>query len=222
MNKGRKYDAIIFDLDGTLLDTSDGIVKCVEHASSILNLPKLPMERKLSFVGPPLLESFKREFALNEPKAKKAVEVYRKRYSEEGLFEASVYDGMKELLFYLKEKGYLLAVATLKREDFAKRILEHFQLSAFFDVIVGIDNDDSLTKADTIRLALDKISVSNVNQVLMVGDSEYDKVGADLIGVDFCAVMYGFGFKKECGIYYNYEINEPLDLMNEDILSNTN
>lgn len=222
MNKERKYDAIIFDLDGTLLNTSEGIVKCVEHASFTLNLPKLTMDRKLSFVGPPLLESFKREFALNEPEAKEAVEVYRKRYSSEGLFEASVYGGIEELLFYLKERGYLLAVATLKREDFAKRILEHFQLSACFDVIVGIDNDDSLTKADTIRLALEKIGVSNINKVLMVGDSEYDKIGADLVGTDFCAVMYGFGFKKEYGTYYDYEINEPLDLMNKDILSNTN
>lgn len=212
----KKYNTFIFDLDGTLLNTSEGIVKCVEHTISILSLEEIDISAKLNFVGPPLVESFRREFCLSEELAKEAVKVYRQRYSEQGLFEAIIYPGMPEVLKYLKSQGSKILIATLKREDFAVRIMNHFGILDYFDTIVGIDMSDSLTKADTIRIGLQRIGVSSIDNVLMIGDSEYDRIGAIEVGIDFCAVTYGFGFKKG-EVIENYTIESPLELINLNI-----
>lgn len=207
-----KYKIFVFDLDGTLFNTSEGIVKCVEHTISELQLNDVDMPSKLSFIGPPVFDSFKRVFGMNEALATEATLIYRQRYWEQGLFEADIYPGILEVLKYLKNKGVKITVATLKPENFAVRIMEHFGISCYFDAIVGVDLEGSLKKADTIRIGLKRIGVESFDGVLMIGDSEHDQMGANEVGVDFCAVTYGFGFESGTDVPH-YVISNPLELI---------
>lgn len=206
------YKTVIFDLDGTIADTSIGIVQCVEHTIKELGLPEIKLESKLNFVGPPLLESFQRECLLSEQQARQAVSIYRKRYENEGLFEAEIYTGIKDVLAKLNKENFKIGIATLKREDFAKKMMQHFNLYHYFNSIVGIDNNDLRTKADTIRICMSQITTNASDQVLMVGDSKYDFSGASEVNIDFCGVTYGFGFNKE-SVMGKHKIDTPIELL---------
>jgi phosphoglycolate phosphatase len=215
-----RYSTVIFDLDGTLLDTSEGIMVGVNYTAEKLGLPELTSERKKSFIGPPLIDSFIREFDLSENKAREAVGIYRQRYNEKGLYEAKQYNRIKELLVTLKEKNCKTAVATLKRDDFAKQILSHFELAEYFDVIKGIENDNN-SKSEIILMCLKKLEQNDLSKVVMVGDSEYDAIGAEQVGIDFIAVTYGFGFKDRTDVrnYKNILIAENIEDIKSCLIS---
>lgn len=191
-----KYSTVIFDLDGTLLDTSEGIMAGARYTANIVGSPELTIDQQKSFIGPPVVDSFIRECGLSASKAREAVEIYRQRYKEKGLYEAKHYIGVKELLLRLKEKECKTAVATLKRDDFAKEILNHFELNEYFDVIKGIDNQDSHSKSDIILMCLKELAQTDISKVVLIGDSIYDAIGAEQVGIDFIAVTYGYGFKN--------------------------
>ena len=141
----KHYKTVLFDLDGTLLDTSEGILGAVKYAQQQMNLPSLPDSRLREFIGPPPVESYKRIFGVDEAIAQQAAFFHRKYGSEHGLFEAQHYPGISELLQNLKNSGRFLGVATLKREDTAQKILAHFNLKQYFDVIAGIDTKEQLS-----------------------------------------------------------------------------
>lgn len=205
-----RYETVLFDLDGTLLDTSEGIIKGVEHTLSEMGLPQLPLERCKSFIGPPILSSFIRECSLSETDARRAVEIYRHRYKEVGLYESKKYKYIKQLLLNLKNNYCTISIATLKREDFAKKLMKHFSLYDYFDSIRGIDKNDSLTKKDIILQCLNDLKQTDYRKAVFIGDSEYDAMGAQEAGVDFIPVTYGFGFinKEEASRYKNVFIAE--------------
>lgn len=192
----RKYQAVLFDLDGTLLDTAEGILNCISYAEANMPLSPLPEDRKRSFIGPPLLESFRREYGLSEAEGIRAVKYYRERYRSKGLFEAKIYPGIPELLHCLQESGCRLAVATLKLERYADKIISHFGLAPYFDCVAGTDEKGETTKAQIIKQCLRSLGTPP-HKAVLIGDSRYDYQGAAEAGVDFIGVSYGFGFRPD-------------------------
>lgn len=190
-----KYSTIIFDLDGTLLDTSEGIMVGASYAAHRMGVPELTIEQQRSFIGPPILDSFMRECGLTKTEAEIAVSVYRERYKEKGIYEAKHYHQIEDLLVLLKNKGCKLAVATLKMDRFAKEILQSFGLFDYFDSINGIDEKDTLSKKDIIQMCLNEMESYDLSQAVLIGDTIFDAVGAKEAGIDFIGVTYGFGLK---------------------------
>ena len=158
---------------------------------------ELTIDQQTSFIGPPLVDSFIRECGFSENDARKAVELYRQRYKERGLYEAKHYHQIKELLILINENNCNTAVATLKRDDFAKEIIQHFELSPYFNSINGIDDKDTHSKSDIILMCLKELEQDDFSKVVMIGDSIYDAIGAEEAGIDFIAVTYGYGFKNK-------------------------
>ena len=193
------YKAILFDLDGTLTESGEGITKCVQYALEKLGKPESDLKKLEVFIGPPLMEQFMKYAGLDEETARRAVEYYRERYSTTGIFENRPYPGVEEMLQELKRKKYLLAVASSKPEYFVKQLLDYFLLTEYFDEIVGSELNGSRTnKTEVIeetlrRLGLDK----HREQVIMVGDKEHDVLGARAAGLECVAVSYGYGTEEE-------------------------
>jgi phosphoglycolate phosphatase len=214
-----RYGNIIFDLDGTLFDTSRGIYNSVRYVEDKLGLEYLSQEKLKLFIGPPPFESYKKLYGMNDSLAKAAVKYHREYAAMKGIFEANVYENIVELLNILKIKSYKIAIATLKRQDLTEKILKHFKLGQYFNTIVGIDNMESLTKADIINIALKKMNVLDKATAIMIGDSEYDAIGAEQAGIDFIGVTYGFGFddKREVDKFKNIAcfctVNEIISLL---------
>ncbi len=189
-----KHDLVIFDLDGTLLDTSPGIFGSVRYAEEILNLNPITDEELREFVGPPPKDMYKEKYNLSDEDAMKATKAHRKYGIETAIYEAQKYDGMEEVLRILKDRNIMLAVATLKKQKIAEKVLENFDIGKYFDAIVGMNDEETFTKKMTIEKA---IEMTGATKALMVGDSEYDYQGAEEANVDFVGVLYGFGFRKD-------------------------
>ena len=150
------------------------------------------------FIGPPLTDAFSEYFGFSEEDAKTAVLYYRERYTDIGLFENTVYDGIPEMLSRLREAGKTLILATAKPEPFAKRILEHFGLADYFDLIVGATFDGTRhNKIDVLRHALSGVEDANIKDSVMVGDRSHDCLGAAHFGMDCIGVLYGYGSREE-------------------------
>lgn len=193
------YKAILFDLDGTLTESGEGITKSVQYALEKLGKPEEDLEALKVFVGPPLMEQFMKYADLDEETARRAVEIYRERYSTIGIFENRPYPGVAHMLEELKKKGYLLAVASSKPEYFVKKILAHFDLEKYFDEAVGSEMSGSRTnKTEVIEETLRRLHLENHReQVLMVGDKEHDVLGARKADLECLAVSYGYGTMEE-------------------------
>ena len=189
---------ILFDLDGTLTESAPGIINSIRYALRRLNLPELSDSELQRFIGPPLIDSFGRYCGLSREKALEATDVYREYFSEKGLFENSVYSGVPECLHRLKSAGLRLAVATSKPEVFARRIIEHFGLAGYFEVIRGIPLcDELMTKSQVIALALSELGVNDISEAIMVGDREHDVLGARENGLGCVGILYGYGSREE-------------------------
>ena len=203
------YKAIMFDLDGTLTESGEGITKSVQYALEKIGRPEPDLEKLKVFVGPPLLDQFMKYADTDEETARQAVAFYRERYGVTGIYENSVYPGIPELLEELRRKGYLLAVASSKPENYVNQVLDYFHLSGYFDVIVGSEmNGNRTRKAQVIEETLERLKLSgHRNQVLMVGDKEHDVLGAREAGVSCVAVSYGYGTMEEL------EAAEPLKIV---------
>lgn len=205
------HELIIFDLDGTLLDTSPGIYNSVRFAEHQMGFAPIPDSRLSEFVGPPPKSMYMKVYGVNEETALEAAKRHRQYGRERAVYEAKVYPGIKSLLKRLKEKGYKLAVSTLKSQGIAEKVLENFELYSYFDTIVGMDERESLTKCDTIKIAIQNTATEGA--VCMIGDSQYDYEGAVQAQVDFIGVLYGFGFDKEKK--YNFTTVESVEELYE-------
>lgn len=193
------YKAILFDLDGTLTESGEGITKCVQYALEKFGIEEPDLKKLEVFVGPPLKEQFMKYAGLGDEDAEKAVEYYRERYGTKGIFENRPYPGVEEMLAELVRKGYRLSVASSKPEYYVKLILEHFHLSEYFTEIVGSElNGDRTDKTEVVEEALKRLGMSeHRDQVIMVGDKEHDVIGARKAGLDCVAVSYGYGTEQE-------------------------
>ena len=186
------YRAVIFDLDGTLLDTSEGVFESVRHTVKELEKPALDEATLRTFIGPPVKMSLIRLYGFDEEAANQATEIFRARYKDYDLLKAEPYKGIKELIVALREHGFKIGVATLKREDYALTLLAHYHFTEICDSICGSDFDSKMTKADVLNKCLNSLGISPKEAVL-VGDTSSDGKGAMEAGVDFMAVTYGFG-----------------------------
>ena len=184
---------VIFDLDGTLLDTSEGIFNCVRYVECNLGLQPIETEQLKVFIGPPPKEMYRKVYGLSEEMSSQAVDFHREYGNLKAVYEAEVYEGIVEVLQWLKERKYLIGVATLKREKTAKKILEIHNLSQYFDIICGMNDKESLTKKELIVNMLKKY---NVSSAVLIGDTIYDYLAAKESGIEFLPVCYGFGYKN--------------------------
>lgn len=193
-----KVKTVLFDLDGTLTDSGPGIINGVQYALEKMGRKEDDKEKLRRFIGPPLKEEFKKFCGITEEEGVNAVAFYREYYTETGIFENEVYEGIPELLKALKEKGLQIAMATSKPEKFAKIIAEHFEIASYFDFIGGSLMDGSRTKkSEVIQYVLDACGVKDRDTVLMIGDRDYDILGAKTIGVHSVGVLYGYGDREE-------------------------
>lgn len=190
------YKSIIFDLDGTLMNTKSGIINCLACILEKNGLPPIEKTREMNFIGPPMRQALKAEYGLSDDDAFSAAQEFRALYADSYAMMARTYPAMRLLLAALKEQGCKLSVATYKREDVAVKLLKHHKLDGFFDVIKGSDFEGKLTKRNIVENAINAVNVSAKNTVI-IGDSTGDGRAAQQVGADFIAVTYGFGFHNE-------------------------
>ncbi len=192
------YNTILFDLDGTLTDSGRGITNSVAYALNKAGLKFESKEELSCFIGPPLIKMFIKTFGVSQEEAKNLVRLYREYYSTDGIYENDLYDGIKDLLFALTEKGKKLIVATSKPEHFALKILQHFGIEKYFFLICGATMDEKRTEKDAvIQYALEKAGILDISDVVMVGDREYDVLGSKKFGMNSIGVLYGYGSREE-------------------------
>ena len=204
------YKAILFDLDGTLTDSGEGITKSVQYALEKIGKPEEDLQKLRIFVGPPLLEQFEAFAGVDEETAKEAVEFYRERYAPIGIYENELYPGITEMLAGLKARGYRLGIASSKPENFVKIVAEYFHIDSYFEEIVGSEITGGRTnKTEVIEEALRRMGLSDHReQVIMVGDKEHDVFGARRAGLECIAVSFGYGTEEEL------ENAHPLQIVN--------
>ncbi|MEH2548701.1 phosphoglycolate phosphatase [Bradyrhizobium sp. AZCC 2262] len=190
-------DAIYFDLDGTLTDPKPGITRSIQYALQKLDHPTMPTEDELTWcIGPPLRASFVRLLGA-ETSADLAVSYYRERFSDVGLYENGVYDGIGEVLTSLCASGHRLFVATSKPHVFAERIIDHFGLRDHFERVFGSELDGTrVDKSHLLEYALKQAAVDPA-KTLMIGDRSHDMVGAKNNGMKGIGVLYGYGSRDE-------------------------
>lgn len=192
------YRYILFDLDGTVTDPGIGITNSVMHALRKFGITEDDRTKLYKFIGPPLAESFRDFYKFSKEDALLGIKYYREYFSERGIFENMVYEGMEELLSALVDQGMELIIATSKPEAFARQILEHFRLDRYFAFIAGATMDEKrVKKAEVIAYALESRGIRDRSRVLMIGDREHDVIGAHKTGVDVMGVLYGYGSREE-------------------------
>ena len=192
------YKYLLFDLDGTLTDSQEGITKSVSYALINLGVEDLPEDIKLRFIGPPLKDSFPKYCGFDEETTEKAIALYRERYSKVGKFENRPYEGIPELLKKLKDDNRVLVIASSKPTGFVEDILNKFDLRQYFDIISAADlSVKKCEKEDVIKEALEILNLKNGDKdVVMIGDRHYDINGAKYFNLDSIGVNYGFAFDK--------------------------
>lgn len=201
-------DYLLFDLDGTLTDPKVGITTCVQYALASFGIEEPNLDNLIPFIGPPLKESFMEFYEFDDEKAEAAVAKYRERFQDTGIFENRIYDGIPEMIRKLKGNHKKLAVASSKPTVFVERILEHFEIRKYFDVVVGSELDGTRTdKAEVIEEALTRLYGEAAEDLdkkkrntVMIGDRKYDVAGAKAQGVVSVAVSYGYGRMDELKI----------------------
>ena len=194
------YNYILFDLDGTITESGPGIIHSVSYALKKMGLNAQPDEVLQKFIGPPLVYSFVHFGGVASEKTGEAIAFYREYYTQKGIKENSLYQGVEEAFQKLKAKGKTLAVATSKPELFAREILADFHLTDYFDVICGATMDEKrVSKGEIIAVALKELGIDEKkkSQVIMVGDREHDILGAKENGLDSIGVLYGYGSREE-------------------------
>ncbi len=242
------YDYILFDLDGTLTDSKPGITTCVQYALHKMGIEEPDLDKLEPFIGPPLMDSFHDFYGFSEEQGKQATAYYRERYSVTGLFENEVYPGIDRLLADLKTSGKKLAVASSKPQVYVERILDHFGLLTYFDVVVGSDLNGTRTKKEEVveealrqllpdqmfREIMDKKRecseaesaekgemISNAlkyDAIAMVGDRRFDMEGAKAYHIAGIGVAYGYAAPRELSKAGADEIAETVEELGKILL----
>jgi phosphoglycolate phosphatase len=193
-----KYDFLLFDMDGMLVDTREGILKCAAHALSAFGIEVEDLSSLTKFVGPPLSYSFTEFYGLSPEDAKKAVAIYREQYSAKGQYECYVFDGVPEMLQALLKKGYRLCIATSKLESYAKSMLDRLGIGCYFEQVIGATPDEAIsTKDEVIEASLVRMGITDRRKALMIGDRKHDVLGAKKCGLDSFGVYMGCAEESE-------------------------
>lgn len=192
-----KYKYVLFDLDGTVSESALGIRESLEYAIKEIGKPLPDLNDYTLYIGPPLLDTFRNLCKFSEEESVRGVEIYRDYYDKYGKYKNQLYDGLKEVLIYLKNQGVKLAVCTSKYEKFAEEIVKLLGVSDCFDSICGSTLDGSRKdKKDLIPYAVNSLGgdfISEKENTVMLGDTYFDARGARLCSVDFIGVKYGYG-----------------------------
>ncbi len=211
----KKYETVLFDLDGTLTDPGEGIANSVAYALNKYGIEVEDKKELYKFIGPPLYVSFSTFYGFSEEKAREAITFYREYYKDKGINECKLYNGIKELLITLKSAGYKLALATSKPEIFAHRVLENYDIHKYFDFIGAATTDEKTrsTKEQVIKYVLSSLNVTDTSKIIMIGDRYFDINGAKAFNLDSVGVTFGYGSYeelKEAGA--TYIVNTPKEI----------
>lgn len=189
---------VLFDLDGTLTDPGEGITNSVIFSLEKFGITVSNRAELYKFIGPPLLYSYKEYYGFSESDAKLAIKYYREYFSEKGIFENRVYDGITDMLGKLRGNNIRLSVATSKPVPFAVKILEHFGLTEYFSLVAGATMDETRSeKHEVIEYALRGLHIEDKARCIMVGDRKHDILGAKKNGLKSVGVLYGYGSRGE-------------------------
>ncbi len=194
------YTAILFDLDGTIVDSAPGITATLAYTFEQLGRPVPSPAELVAFVGPPILDSFRERGGMTHAQAEEALEIYRPQYLKTGVFDATIYPGIPALLKRIHESGIPLSLATSKPETPATLILEHYDLLRYFDLVTGASDDETRSaKADVVEEALKRLAAfgADLSRPIMVGDRHHDVDGAAAHGVPTIFVRWGYGSPAE-------------------------
>ena len=195
----RKYDYVIFDFDGTVTDTGEGILKSLQYSFEQMgdSVPDLSDLKK--FIGPPIHYSFVTFYGVKEEDVPKYIEKYRERYRKIGIYECCLYDGMLDTLKTLRENGIKIGIASSKPVSLIYDVMNYLKITELFDAVVGTQFDDSnhSGKKDLVLQSIEKLGATDKSRVLMVGDRYFDIDGANGAGVDSCGVLFGYGNEQE-------------------------
>ena len=192
-----RYSAVIFDFDGTICDTGEGILKSAKYALEAFGYNAPDYEELTCFIGPPLLIIFQEKFGADAARADELVKKFRERYTNKGVFESKLYDGIKELLISLKKDDIKIGIASSKPQEYIETLLDHFGIKSYFDVICGVTfTADCESKASIIARCQKELNIAG-NECIMVGDKKYDIEGAKTNLIDSVGVLWGYGTKFE-------------------------
>lgn len=193
-----RYTHFFFDMDGTVINSAPGVTNAVSHALRRLGIPPPPAKELTCFIGPPLVWSFAHYYGLDEEQTQQALAYYREYYSDKGIYECLVYEGVEALLQELTEAGATCVLATSKPHVFANRILAHFGLDRYFAYVSGPELDGTRNaKAEVISYAIEQMKLTDRERILMIGDRDHDTLGAGENGIDAVGVLWGFGSREE-------------------------
>ncbi len=196
-----KYKIILFDLDGTLSDPKVGITKSVQYALEKMNIVEPDIDKLECFIGPPLQVSFSEFYHFDNVDTQKAIDFYRERFKEKGMYENQLYPEIRQLLKSLKQEGVTLVVATSKPTVFAEQILKYFNIDQYFELIVGSNLDGTrASKTEIIQYILDKYNDHELSDFIMIGDRKHDIIGANNTAINSIAVTYGYGALEELSL----------------------
>ncbi|MGN0533147.1 MAG: HAD hydrolase-like protein [Eubacterium sp.] len=192
-----RYRAVIFDFDGTICDTGEGILKSAKYALDAFGYDAPDYTQLTCFIGPPLLVTFQEEFHADAATADELVKKFRERYTNEGIYESCLYDGIKELLAALKKDNIKMAIASSKPQDYIETLLNRFGIRSYFDAVCGVSfTADCESKASIIARCHKELGIAG-NEIIMVGDRRYDIEGAKSNVIDSVGALWGYGNRIE-------------------------
>lgn len=212
------FDYLLWDLDGTLTASAPGIINCVKYALASFGMNETDEAKLNLFIGPPLTESFKKIYGFDDEKALKALKKYQERYTQKGIYENSLFDGIAETLAGLKSKGKHLIVATAKPEMYMNPILKNYDIAKYFEFAGGADLESGRdSKVQVIEYVIKKCALEDevkADRVLMIGDRNNDIEGAHKNNLPCCACLWGYGNMEEFEKYHaDFVIEKPQDLL---------
>lgn len=212
------FSAAVFDLDGTLIDSSEGILRAVNDTIDILGFEKLDPDFIRSCIGPPIGDSIGSKVGYTQDEIKSFYEVFRPVYKDKYLMECHVYPGIPSVLDTLRNNGVKLGIATNKREDYTATLLESIGLSRYFDSVCAMDMEGRLKKPDILEKCIRSLGVPSEN-VVMIGDASSDLDAAVKCDVEFIGVGYGFGFRSTDDVPSRFRFSENVEQLTGIILN---
>ena len=211
----KDYDFYLFDFDGTLCDTTEGIFNSIIYSLDCYGIKETDLKKLEFFVGPPLFESYKTIYNVSDEDALWLIEKYRERYKIKAAEESLIYDGVADMLKQLKSRGKKIAVASSKPKKFVDEISQYHDIFKYYDFVSAEDfKNNHSSKEELINACLDYFGNPDKSRVLMVGDRFYDINGATAVGIDSAGAVYGFGTEEELKkAGATYILRKPSDLL---------
>lgn len=191
----KKY--ILFDLDGTIIDSGNGIKDSIKYSLKKVGLKEDREEVLNTFIGPPLVDSYMKNYGFSEEKAIEVVDIYREYYKDKGVYDNYLYNGIVDVLMFLKEKNEKIILATSKPKIFAEKVLAQHGIEKYFDFVAGATLDHKISnKIEVLQYIFENVDI-DINNGYMIGDTEFDILGGKKFGLKTIGVTYGYGSLKE-------------------------